>query len=52
MAMASNDADLDEVIELIALFQQSTSRGRELILDLARTAAKRGHTRWTRVSGD
>lgn len=43
---------VDDVIELIALFQQCSPRGRDNILDLARAAAKLGHVRWKRVSGE
>lgn len=42
----------DEIIELIALFSQSNSRGRSNILSLARTAAKSGAMKWTRVADD
>jgi transcriptional regulator with XRE-family HTH domain len=43
---------MDDVIELLALFQQCSPRGRDNILDLARAAAKLGHVRWKRVSGE
>jgi len=48
MAPGSSEIDTDGIIELIALYQQSTSRGRAMILDLARNAAKHGAIRWTR----
>lgn len=38
----------DEVIELLALFQQANERERENILDLARSIAKRNSLRWIR----
>ncbi len=39
----------DELIELLALYQQSDERGRENILSLARSAAKHGIARWVRA---
>lgn len=42
----------DEIIELIALFSQSNSRGRSNILSLARSVAKSGAMRWTRLADD
>ena len=42
----------DEIMELLALYQQSTPRSRENIIDLARTVAKRGNIRWAKVVGD
>jgi len=52
MSHNSSDAVIDEIIELIALYQQSTSRGREMILDLARNSAKLGVVRWARNTGN
>lgn len=45
----TEEPSVDQVIELITLFEQATVRGRENILDLARSAAKRGDARWKRV---
>jgi transcriptional regulator with XRE-family HTH domain len=42
----------DEIIEVIALMQQSDKRGRANILDFARGAAKRGALRWIRRDAD
>lgn len=42
----------DEIMELLALYQQSTPRSRENIIDLARTAAKRGNIRWAKIAAD
>lgn len=51
---ASDDepADPDEMIELLALYQQATKRGRENIIGFARGVAKRGAARWRKVSAD
>lgn len=48
----SDSADSDEIIELVILYQQSSVRGRQNILDFARGAAKRGAARWTRASDE
>jgi hypothetical protein len=40
----------DEFIELLALYQQSTSKGRKLILKFARSAGKSGASRWAKTS--
>lgn len=50
MMGGAGDVNADEMIELLALYQQSTSKGRDMILDLARSAAKRGVLRWGRTS--
>lgn len=42
----------DEIIELIALYQQASKRGRENILDLARSAVKQTSLRWRRVANE
>lgn len=43
-------ATTDEIIELIALYQQASKRGRENILDLARSAVKQSALRWKRTA--
>lgn len=43
-------AATDEIIELIALYQQASKRGRENILDLARSAVKQNALRWKRTA--
>lgn len=43
---------MDEVIELLALYQQAGARDRENILELARSAAKRGALRWGRTANN
>lgn len=45
-------ADPDEMIELLALYQQATKRGRENIMSFARGVAKRGAARWRKVTAD
>ncbi|MGZ9713920.1 hypothetical protein ACXX82_24285 [Glaciimonas sp. GNP009] len=52
MQPGNSEIEADEMIELIALYQQSTSRGREMILDLARSAAKHGTIRWVRSTSN
>lgn len=42
----------DEIIELIALYQQASERGRANILDLARSAVKQTSLRWQRVANE
>lgn len=50
MSIAGNHPSADEIIELVALYEQSTEQGRGMILDLARDAGKRGAARWIRAS--
>ncbi|GGI16408.1 helix-turn-helix domain-containing protein [Oxalicibacterium faecigallinarum] len=45
-------ATTDEIIELIALYQQASERGRSNILDLARSAVKQNTLRWRRVANE
>jgi hypothetical protein len=52
MTPGSSDIEIDEMIELMALYQQSNTRGRTSILSFARSAAKRGAARWARSAGD
>lgn len=52
MTNAGSDVSADEIIELVALYQQSTARARDMILDLARSSAKRGSIRWARISNN
>jgi len=52
MTNTDNDLGADEIIELVALYQQSTLRARQMILDLARSGAKRNIARWTRVANN
>lgn len=40
----------DDFIELLALFQQSSSEGKSFILDSARSAEKATGTRWKKVN--
>lgn len=40
----------DEMIELLALYQQATDRGRRFILESARVADKREVARWIRAT--
>jgi hypothetical protein len=42
----------DDVIELLALFQQSGSKGRSFILKAARNAEKVTNMKWLKVSSD
>lgn len=42
----------DEIIELIALYEQSSDIGRASILNIARTVAKRGIIRWAKTRND
>jgi hypothetical protein len=42
----------DEIIELLALFQQSTIKGRQFILKSARAAEKRFAARWIRANDE
>lgn len=39
----------DEIIELLALYQQANTRERENILDLARSIGKRSGLRWVKL---
>lgn len=53
MTIGNDASSEDAIIELIALFQQALPSGREMILDLARSAAKQGAaSRWARVQND
>lgn len=50
-----SDADKfssDEIIELLALYQQASIRERQNILDLARSIGKRSALRWVRSGND
>jgi hypothetical protein len=50
MTPGGGEIEMDEMIELLALYQQSSQNGRSMILDIARSCAKRGNIRWTRSS--
>lgn len=50
-----NDVDKfssDEIIELLALYQQANTRERESILDLARGIGKRSALRWVKLGNN
>jgi hypothetical protein len=40
---------INQIVELLTLFEQATPRGREMILDSARTSEKRGGAGWQSV---
>jgi len=47
-----DQVDLNDVIELLALFQQASKNEREFILESARQASKARQAKWVRLGGD
>lgn len=52
MTDTGNDVGVDEVIELVALYQEATPSDRVMILKSARAAKKRNIPRWTKVANN
>jgi transcriptional regulator with XRE-family HTH domain len=50
--IADDNANPDDMIELLALFQQTDAKGRRYIMSAARSATKVGNVRWRKVVGD
>lgn len=51
-ASVDKKPNMDDVIELLALFDQASAEGRKTILDLARSAADLAQSNWRRVVGN
>lgn len=49
IARSTGVAVVDQIIELVALYQQASERGKSSILDMARSVVAQGKLRWRRT---